>query len=194
MRYYTMTKLILDYPQYNEIVEKLALIIHQNYKPTILIGIMRGAGPIVDILSRLLKIPVAYVLIQSYGGESIEDIQGSLKFAEHITSIASKNDFKNILLVDDLSDTGNTFKKTIDWLENNDMIKQYIHEIKTACLWKKKSSSFTPDFCPVHLSSDPWIVQPNEKYEETTIHDIIKKHTNITNNKHLECININYII
>tara|TARA_X000000950_G_scaffold289080_1_gene409616 strand:- start:662 stop:1228 length:567 start_codon:yes stop_codon:yes gene_type:complete len=188
-----MNKLIIDYQQYNEVIEKLALIVHKNYKPTILIGIMRGAGPIVDILSRLLKIPVAYIVIQSYGGEGIEDIQGSLKFAEHITSIASKNDFKNILLVDDLSDTGNTFKNTIDWLENNDMIKQYIHQIKTACLWKKKSSSFSPDFCPVHLTYDPWIVQPNERYEETTIHDIAKKYKK-NNNSIIESININYII
>ena len=171
-----MNKLILDYSQYNEIIETLAIMIHKFYKPTILIGIMRGAGPIVDILSRILKIPVAYVVVQSYSGDGIENKQGSLKFSEHITSIASKGDFKNILLIDDLSDTGNTFKKTIDWLENNDSVKQYIHEIKTACLWKKKSSTYTPDFCPVHLTSDPWIVQPNEKYEEIEIQDIIQKH------------------
>ena len=82
--------------------------------------------------------------------------------------------------MDDLSDTGNTFKKTIDWLENNDSIKQYIHEIKTACLWKKKSSTFTPDFCPIHLTYDPWIVQPNEKYEEIEIQDIVQKHNMIS--------------
>ena len=41
--------------------------------------------------------------------------------------------------------------------------------------WKKKSSSFEPDFCPVKLEDDPWIVQPTEHYEELTIEDIIKK-------------------
>ena len=51
----------------------------------------------------------------------------------------------------------------------------YINEVKTACLWKKKSSKFEPDFCPVRLTSDPWIVQPTEHYEELSIDEILKK-------------------
>ena len=53
--------------------------------------------------------------------------------------------------------------------------KRFINEVKTACLWKKKSSTFEPDFCPVRLDSDPWIVQPTEHYEELSIEEIIKK-------------------
>ena len=40
---------------------------------------------------------------------------------------------------------------------------------------KKKSSSFEPDFCPVKLDSDPWIVQPTEHYEELSMEEIIKR-------------------
>ena len=50
-----------------------------------------------------------------------------------------------------------------------------IQEIKTACLWKKKSSKFTPDFCPIKLDNDPWIVQPTEHYEEMSINEVIEK-------------------
>ena len=53
--------------------------------------------------------------------------------------------------------------------------KNFISEVKTACLWKKKSSTFEPDFCPVKLDSDPWIVQPTEHYEELSIEDVMKK-------------------
>ena len=42
-------------------------------------------------------------------------------------------------------------------------------------LWKKKSSTFEPDFCPIKLDSDPWIVQPTEHYEELNIDEIIKR-------------------
>ena len=56
--------------------------------------------------------------------------------------------------------------------------KNYIKEVKTACLWKKKSSTFEPDFCPVRLDSDPWIVQPTEHYEELSIEEIIKRNYN----------------
>ena len=54
-------KLIITFDQYTKIVEKLAIEIHNNYKPTVLVGIMRGAAPILDILSRILKLPIAYI-------------------------------------------------------------------------------------------------------------------------------------
>jgi uncharacterized protein len=168
-------KLIITFEEYTNIVEKLAVQIHQNYKPTVLIGIMRGAAPILDILSRILKLPMAYIVIQSYSGKGMEDKQGQLMFAREISSLAESKDYKKVLLVDDLSDTGLTLNKSIEWLRNYTPIKNYINEVKTACLWKKKSSTFEPDFCPVRLDSDPWIVQPTEHYEELSIEEIIKR-------------------
>ena len=43
-------KLIIKFNEYLDTVEKLALVINENYKPTVLVGIMRGAAPIIDIL------------------------------------------------------------------------------------------------------------------------------------------------
>ena len=168
-------KLIISFDDYNKIVEKLAIEINKKFKPTVLVGIMRGAAPILDILSRLLKLPIAYIVIQSYSGDGMEDQQGELIFAREISSLAKEKDYKKVLLIDDLSDTGLTLNKSIEWLKNYEPIKNHINEIKTACLWKKKSSTFEPDFCPVKLDSDPWIVQPTEHYEELTIEDIIKR-------------------
>ena len=168
-------KLIINFDEYTRIVEKLAIQIHQNYKPTVLVGIMRGAAPILDILSRILKLPIAYIVIQSYSGEGMEDQQGQLMFAREISSLAESKDYNKVLLVDDLSDTGLTLNKSIEWLRNYAPTKNYIKEVKTACLWKKKSSTFEPDFCPVKLDSDPWIVQPTEHYEELSIEQIIKR-------------------
>ena len=168
-------KLTITFGEYTKIVEKLAIEIHQNYKPTVLVGIMRGAAPILDILSRILKLPIAYIVIQSYSGKGMEDKQGQLMFAREISSLAENKDFNKVLLVDDLSDTGLTLNKSIEWLKKYEPTKDYIDEVKTACLWKKKSSTFEPDFCPVKLDSDPWIVQPTEHYEEMTMKEIIKK-------------------
>ena len=67
-------KLIIEFDEYTKIVEKLAIEIHENYKPTVLVGIMRGAAPIIDILSRILKLPIAYIVIQSYSGEGLSII------------------------------------------------------------------------------------------------------------------------
>ncbi|RPG97539.1 MAG: phosphoribosyltransferase [Candidatus Pelagibacter sp. TMED106] len=167
-----VNKLIINFDEYIKIVEKLALQINKDYKPTVLVGIMRGAAPILDILSRILKLPVAYIVIQSYSGKGMEDQQGDLVFAREISSLAVNKDFNKVLLIDDLSDTGLTLNKSIEWLKNYEPIKDHIKEIKTACLWKKKSSVFQPDFCPIKLDSDPWIVQPTEHYEDLTIEEI----------------------
>ena len=167
--------MIVEWEEYKKIVEKLAIEVHKSYRPTVLIGIMRGAAPIIDILSRILKLPIAYIVIQSYSGKGLEDQQGQLMFAREISSLANNEDFKKVLLIDDLSDTGLTLNKSIEWLRNYGPTKDFINEVKTACLWKKKSSKFEPDFCPIRLDSDPWIVQPTEHYEDLSIDEIVKK-------------------
>ena len=109
-------KLIISFEEYLDTVEKLSVDINNNYKPKVLVGIMWGAAPIIDILSRIFKLPTAYIVIQSYSGKGLEDQQGDLVFAREISSIANANDFKKVLLVDDLSDTGLTLNRSIEWL------------------------------------------------------------------------------
>ena len=169
-------KLIVNWEQYHQTVEKLAIQIYESsYKPTILIGIMRGAAPMIDVLSRIFKLKCAYLAVESYSGKGIEDEQGDIVFSREMSSIAP-NMGGRILLCDDLSDTGITFNKSIDWLRKYKPIKDTLEDIKTATLWKKKKSTFDPDYCAVKLPDNPWIVQPFEVYEEIKIEDIIKKH------------------
>ena len=171
-------KLYIGWDEYTKIIEQLCVEIDKSgYRPTVLIGIMRGAGLAIDLMSRIFKLKTAYITVSSYHGEKTEDQQGDITFARHISTIAEKNDFNRPILVDDLSDTGLTMNKTIEWLKSYDPVKDYIKEIKTACLWKKKTSTFTPDFCAVHLKSDPWILQCFESpWEELTIEDLKKKY------------------
>ena len=169
-------KLIIDWKEYNLIVEKLAIQIYQSgFKPDILIGIMRGGAPIIDVLSRVFKLKCAYLAVESYSGKGIENQQGELVFSREMSSTVQEMR-GNILLCDDLSDTGVTLNKSIDWLKKYPPLKEKIKQIKTAVLWKKKDSTFEPDFCAQKLNSNPWIVQPFEHYEEARIEDLIKKH------------------
>ena len=169
-------KLIVSWEQYHQTVEKLAIQIEESkYKPDILVGIMRGAAPMIDVLSRIFKLKCAYLAVESYSGKGIEDEQGDIVFSREMSSIAP-NMGGRILLCDDLSDTGITFNKSIDWLKKYGPIKDKIEDIKTATLWKKKKSTFEPDYCAVKLPDNPWIVQPFEIYEEVRIEDLIKKH------------------
>ena len=167
-------KLIVSWDEYNQTVEKLAIQIDQSgYKPTILVGIMRGAAPMIDVLSRVFKLKCAYLAVESYSGENIEDKQGELIFSRELSSTVQEMS-GNILLCDDLSDTGVTLNKSIDWLKKYPPLKGKIKSIKTAVLWKKADSTFEPDFCAQKLKDNPWIVQPFEKYEEIRIEDLKK--------------------
>jgi len=47
-------------------------------------------------------------------------------------------------------------------------------DIKTATLWLKQKSTYTPDYFVEYLEDNPWIVQPMEKYEERTIEQLYK--------------------
>ena len=171
-------KLIVSWDEYNKTVEKLAIMVHDSgYKPTLLVGIMRGGAPMIDLLSRVFKLKCAYLAVESYSGEGTEDQQGELVFSREMSSTV--HEMKgNLLLCDDLSDTGVTLNKSIDWLKKYPPLKGNIKDIKTAVLWKKKDSTFEPDFCAEKLNNNPWIVQPFEHYEEVRVEDLVRKHKN----------------
>ena len=125
-------KLFITWDEYNATVEKLAIQIDESgYKPDIIIGIMRGGAPIIDVLSRVFKLKCAYLAVESYSGKGIEDKQGKLTFSREMSSTV-QNMGGNLLLCDDLSDTGVTLNRSIDWLKNYPPIKGKIKSIKTA--------------------------------------------------------------
>ena len=156
-------KLIISWDDYNSIVEKLAIKIHDNYKPDLLIGIMRGGAPIIDVLSRVFKLKCAYLAVESYSGKGIEDQQGKLTFSREMSSTV-QNLGGNLLLCDDLSDTGVTLNRSIEWLKKYPPLKGKIKSIKTAVLWKKAKSTFNPDFCAKLLKR---CILNTEKYRNT---------------------------
>ena len=168
-------KLFISWDEYNTTVEKLAVQIHGSYKPDLLIAIMRGGAPIIDVLSRVFKLKCAYLAVESYSGKGIEDQQGELVFSREMSSTV-ENLEGNLLLCDDLSDTGVTLNRSIQWLKKYPPLKGKIKSIKTAVLWKKAKSTFKPDFCAVTLKDNPWIVQPFERYEEIRIEELKSKH------------------
>ena len=169
-------KLFISWDEYNSTVEKLAIQIDESgYKPDILIGVMRGGAIIIDVLSRVFKLKCAYLAVESYSGKGIEDQQGELVFSREMSSTV-QNMGGNLLLCDDLSDTGVTLNRSIDWIKQYPPLKGKIKSIKTAILWKKAKSTFNPDFCTIKLKNDPWIVQPFEKYEEIRVDQLKEKH------------------
>ena len=75
-------KLFISWDDYNSTVEKLAVEINENYKPDLLIGIMRGGAPIIDVLSRVFKLKCAYLAVESYSGKILRINKVNLFFQE----------------------------------------------------------------------------------------------------------------
>ena len=123
-----------------------------------------------DILSRIFDKPLAIMSTSSYRADAGTQ-QGNLDIARYITTpkgeIAGK-----VLLVDDLADTGHTLNSVIHQLRNN---YQPITELRSAVLWTKGVSTFTPDYSVEFLPTNPWIHQPFEGYDAMRPEQLIAK-------------------
>jgi hypoxanthine phosphoribosyltransferase len=98
-------------------------------------------------------------------------VQGNLDIAHYITTpkgeIAGK-----VLLVDDLADSGLTLEAVMHQLKNN---YKPITELRSAVIWTKALSKFTPDYSVEFLPTNPWIHQPFEGYDSLRPEQLIKK-------------------
>ena len=174
-------KINIEWKEFNTLVEKVAIQIDDaGFKPDLLVGIMRGAAAIIDILSRIYKVKTAYLAASSYSGEMIEDKHSeNIVFAREMSSTMNIFPEKiKILVVDDLTDTGRTLDYTIKYLQDYPQLKGKISEIKTCVLFQKPKSTFKPDFVGRVLKENTWLVLPTEPFEEIRVEDLRKKHKN----------------
>ena len=126
-----------------------------------------------DILCRIFDKPLAVLFASSYASFSEANnhpTRSKIKFSEHISAIES-NLTGNILLVDDLVDSGISLQEAIKWLQTH--YGQEIREIKTAVIWYKGCSAIKPDFYIDYLPHNPWIHQPFEYHETIKVDQLL---------------------
>jgi len=163
--------LYVSYDEYHGLIEKLALRVHQSaWQFDTILCLARGGLRPGDILSRIFDKPLAIMSTSSYRAEA-GTVQGHLDIAHFITTpkgeIAGR-----VLLVDDLADTGQTLEAVITMLKAN---YPSISELRSAVIWSKGLSSFTPDYAVEHLPSNPWIHQPFEGYDSLPPEKLLEK-------------------
>ena len=163
--------LYVSYDEYHNLIEKLAIRIHQSHwQFDTILCLARGGMRPGDILSRIFDKPLAIMSTSSYRAEA-GTRQGMLDIARYITTprgeIAGK-----VLLVDDLADTGKTLAAVIDQLRNN---YQPITELRSAVIWTKGVSAFKADYSVEFLPTNPWIHQPFEGYDAMRPEQLIAK-------------------
>ncbi len=165
------TDLWVTWAQYDDLIEQLAVQIEQSgFQFDQILCLARGGMRIGDVLSRVFKVPLAILATSSYRGANGTE-QGALNIAHQVTSTAGPL-CGNILLVDDLVDSGATFSSV-----HGHLLRSFplITQIKTAVLWQKAASVIKPDYVVAVLDKNPWIHQPFEHYDTVTPAVLVEK-------------------
>lgn len=154
----------VSWDDYHRAIEALAIKVHgSGWKFDQVLCLARGGLRPGDVFSRLFKVPLAILSTSSYR-EAAGTMQGELDIASHITSTAGPL-CGNILLLDDLVDSGVTLQKVQAHLALHFPL---VTEVKSAVIWYKACSVMEPDFYLDYLPDSPWIHQPFEAYDALT--------------------------
>ena len=164
-----MGDLYISWTEYHQKIETLASQIYQSgWEFDAIVCIAKGGLRVGDILCRIFDKPLAIISTASYQGEN-NQVRGKIAISQHLSMIA-ENLTGNILLVDDLVDSGISLQAVQDWLTEKH--GQDIIELKTAVIWYKSCSVSKPDFFVDYLKDNPWIHQPFESYEQMQPEDL----------------------
>ena len=152
--------LYVSWDEYHLLTERLALkVAHSGWEFDQILCLARGGMRPGDVLSRVFDKPLAIMATSSYRNES-GTIQGRLDMAKFITLPHGELGGR-VLLVDDLSDSGVTLKAVVERLRGMPAIS----ELRSAVIWTKAVSTYTPDYFVEMLPTSPWIHQPFEEYD-----------------------------
>jgi hypoxanthine phosphoribosyltransferase len=153
--------LYVSWDDYHALIEQLALSVHESgWRFDSLLCLARGGLRVGDVISRIYDMPLAILAATSYRAAAGTQ-QGDLDISEFITMTGGTLK-DNLLLIDDLVDSGVTLMRVIDHLH-----RRYpaIAEIRTGVIWYKACSACRPDFFVQYLPTNPWIHQPFEVYD-----------------------------
>jgi hypothetical protein len=127
----------------------------------LIVALAKGAWPMSHSFADYTDIKeLASLGVKFYSG-----INKRLDKPEIYQQIPTSVKGKNILIFDDIADTGRSLSFTKDYL-----LKKGALEVKTATLFIKPWSAFMPDFYGVNV--DTWIISPCEKRE---MRDLLSK-------------------
>jgi len=143
---------------YEMLIDLALRIKRSSFKADLIVGVSRGGWAPGRVLSDLLEnTHTANIKIEFYVG------LGKTTRKPVITQPISENiSGKKVLVVDDVSDTGESLKVAMDHV-----LEKGVSEAKTVTVYFKPHSSFKPDFFA--SSTADWIIFPWERLEATKL-------------------------
>lgn len=143
----------VSWDQYHSYARQLAVqILTDKVAIDEVVAISRGGLTLGHLLTDLLHVPISTFTIQSY-----TDIQtqGEVKITKPLTTPIHD---KHVLLVDDVSDSGKTIERAIQYLKT-----QQPKYVTTLTMFHKPHSVYKPDYFA--QTSSAWILFPYEPTE-----------------------------
>jgi hypoxanthine phosphoribosyltransferase len=131
------------------------MITLDSFTPDVVIGPGRGGYIPGVMLSHYLNIP--------FEGFEWQTRDGSFEDSTQLKSILDKHNNKDILVIDDINDTGTTLTGIANLIDKNRLYS----DIRYATIFNKQSSSFDEvDYYAeeIELDDDNWIVFPYEEW------------------------------
>ena len=143
---------LVSWEQFRALARQLALRVQSSdFKPDMIVAIGRGGYMPARLLSD-------YLNIYNLSGFKIEHYRAAKKQAEARVRypLSANVEGLKLLLVDDVSDGGDTFELAVSHLYERGPPA----EIRTAVLHHKTVSSFVPDFCAAEVTEWRWLIYP----------------------------------
>lgn len=146
MEHYEITKKLVEEDEVESIVKRLGAEITAHYgtleKELIVIGLLRGSFIFMADLIREINTPliVDFMTVSSYGDGTVSS--GDVKI---VMDVDSSLEARDVLLVEDIVDTGRTFAKVVHMLKNRKP-----NSLKTCTFLNKpdaRVSEVQIDFC-----------------------------------------------
>ena len=149
---------LISWDEAYRLSRKLAKAIKSSrYDPDLVVAIGRGGYvPARIVCDFLLHSLLTSIKIEHWDIAACKRPQASVRFP-----LAVDVREKKILIVDDVTDTGDTLKAAIDYVKS-----EGAGQIKTAVMQHKTSSSLIPDFYADLISDWRWIIYPWAAYED----------------------------
>lgn len=153
-----MKKEKISWNYYFKLMQGLMTMIstYAQEKFDLIVGISRGGLMPALIMSQTWDVPLDIIVTSSYNKKN-QQTRLKIGKSSHLCFPDINKDSK-ILIVDDLTDTGDTLQAVVDLYK-----EKGFKNIKTAVLIYKRSSKFDPDYFAAGADEGVWIKFPYEK-------------------------------
>lgn len=150
-----ITKRHVTWNQIEEYVNHILLSMYKdNWKPDYIVGLTRGGLIPAVLASHKIDVPMHALKVS---------LRDHIDTDDNLWMQDDAHEGKNILVLDDINDTG----ATLNWIVNNWRLNNVTHNVKFAVLFDNLSSGFQRevDYCATEINKaehDEWIVFPWE--------------------------------